>query len=91
MSDPVFPEIDDEATSELYNEAIEAWCNQFHPTSDQDEGDQVTMYEIIEALNSFYGLSNGFSGTTVFKTLRERGYKSIYDAASNQFKILVSQ
>jgi len=91
MSENEIPEIDNDTTNELFIKAIDAWCKQFPPSETINEGGQQSMYDILDALNSFYGLTNGFTGTTVFVALRERGYQSIYDAASNQFKILVSQ
>lgn len=90
MSENEIPGINDDTTNELFIKAIDAWCEQFPPSENPNEAGQQSMYDILDALNSFYGLTNGFTGTAVLVALRERGYQSIYDAASNQFKILVS-
>lgn len=85
-------EEDDEAKSALYFQlAIEAWCKQFEPAQDPDQADRVSMEDILSALDSYYGVKDSFKGTSVFMALKERGYITTFDAASNQFKILVSQ
>ncbi len=86
------PEADENAKQTIYFElAIEAWCNQFKPADDPDQAEKISMYEILEALDSYFGTKNGFSGTSVFMSLKERGYMTAYDGVENQFKILVSQ
>jgi len=88
---PIAPEDDGSKATLFFELAIEAWCNQFKPANDPDDSQKLTMEEILEALNSFYGVSTVFVGTSVYLALKERGYKTIFDAAANQFKVLVSQ
>lgn len=89
MSENEIPGVQIEETNGLFIQAIDAWCDQFPPSADQHEGGHQSMYDILDALNSYYGLRDGFTGTSVLTALKQRGYISIYDAASNQFKIVV--
>lgn len=78
-----------EGLDQLFNQAIDAWCEKFPPATDPENCGTVSMYEIVEALDSFYGMHEYYKGTTVYTALQQRGYKSIYDAVSNTFKIMV--
>lgn len=82
---------DEDKTAIYFNLAIEAWCEQFKPALDTDQADKVTMADILDALDSYYGTKDLFIGTSVFIALKNRGYVTTFDAVSNQFKILVSQ
>lgn len=70
-------------------DAINAWCAEYHPADPAEEHDTKSMYEILEALNSVYGMSGAFDGQEVLSELKKRGYLMGYDAMQNQFKIMV--
>jgi len=78
-----------ETTGDLFISAIDLWCDQYHPSSSDENTQMMSMQEILEALDSLY-VTDSFSGSVVFAELKKRGYVTKYDAASNQFKILVN-
>ena len=78
-----------QSSDDLFILAIDLWCEQYHPSSSLENAQTMSMQEILEALDSLY-VTDSFSGSIVFAELKKRGYITKYDAACNQFKILVN-
>jgi len=55
-----------ETTGDLFISAIDLWCDQYHPSSSDENTQMMSMQEILEALDSLY-VTDSFSGSVVFE------------------------
>jgi hypothetical protein len=76
------------SNDDFFLDAINAWCAEFKPAFLDDFSDKINMYDILDALNSFYGNVGAFDGQEVMTELKKRGYCTIFDPPSNQFMIV---
>lgn len=70
-------------------EAMDAFCQANEPAPSQQESTtSMTMPEIVDVVNSFFGDTN-YRGIEVSAELKRRGYVKILSPQDLQFRVLI--